>query len=178
MAGVHLATHLLNKLRIDPEGKHAAALLAKAGLLNAKTLPWVSGLTFAYAALFLTEGIGLSLQKRWAEWLTIVSTGSLIPFEAYELATHSSLAKLVLLAANLAIVVFLIWRIRRPTQLRSRQPGNSGMKSAGETISTLAFISVFIFGKDSKIIPVLRPPTGRHRSSIRATRTAVPSPLP
>ena len=33
--------------------------------------------SFVYAALFLTEGIGLWLAKPWAEWFTIIITGSL-----------------------------------------------------------------------------------------------------
>src|SRR4051812_35589624 len=41
--------------------------------------------TFLYAALFITEGIGLWMDQRWAEWLTIVSTAGLIPIEIYEL---------------------------------------------------------------------------------------------
>ena len=39
----------------------------------------------AYAALFATEGVGLWLQRVWAEYLTIVATSSFIPFEVYEL---------------------------------------------------------------------------------------------
>ena len=39
---------------------------------------------FAYAIVFSVEGIGLLLGSRWAEWLTVVSTGLLIPFEIYE----------------------------------------------------------------------------------------------
>ena len=36
---------------------------------------------FAYAALFITEGTGLLMRKRWAHWLTIIATlgGLVIP---------------------------------------------------------------------------------------------------
>jgi uncharacterized membrane protein (DUF2068 family) len=37
------------------------------------------------AALFLTDETGLLFRKRWAEWLTIVATNSLMPIEVYEL---------------------------------------------------------------------------------------------
>jgi len=60
----------------------------------------------------MTEGTGLSLRKRWAEYLTIVSTGLLIPVEIYELWKTPSILKGVLLFANIAIVVFLIWIVR------------------------------------------------------------------
>src|SRR5436853_218279 len=53
--------------------------------LDSQKLRLVACGTFLYAALFVTEGIGLWMDKRWAEWLTIVSTAGLIPIEIYEL---------------------------------------------------------------------------------------------
>jgi uncharacterized membrane protein (DUF2068 family) len=103
----------LNELRIDPGNKYAAALFTKVGLINGRNLGLLGGLTFAYAALFLTEGVGLFLKKRWAEWLTVVSTGSFVPLEIYELCQQLSWFKAVLLLANVAIVAFLIWRLRQ-----------------------------------------------------------------
>jgi len=45
---------------------------------------------FAYAALFATEGVGLWLQKRWAEYLTVIATTSFIPFEIWEIGRDVS----------------------------------------------------------------------------------------
>ena len=68
---------------------------------------------FVYAGLFLTEGTGLLLRKRWGEWVTVFITGSFLPFEIYELiAKKFSVFKLLLLIANAAVVVYLIWRLR------------------------------------------------------------------
>ena len=106
----------LDMLRIDPGNKYAASLLSKAGVLDDKKLEMVSALTFGYAAIFLTEGVGLFLQKRWAEWLTVFATGSFIPLEVYEIFKHVSAIKIVLLVGNVAIVWFLIYRLKRPKQ--------------------------------------------------------------
>lgn len=62
----------------------------------------------AYAALFATEGTGLWLRKTWAEWFTVVATGSLIPLELYETLHRFSGIKLATLLANVAIVVYLV----------------------------------------------------------------------
>jgi len=43
----------------------------------------------------LTEGVGLALRKRWAEYLTIIATSSLIPLEVYELIQHFSVMKIL-----------------------------------------------------------------------------------
>jgi uncharacterized membrane protein (DUF2068 family) len=65
-----------------------------------------------YGGLFLTEGIGLWLLKRWAMWFTVIITASFLPIEIYELAHHPSAGKAALLAVNLALVGYLIRRIR------------------------------------------------------------------
>ena len=65
-----------------------------------------------YSALFFTEGTGLALRKRWAEYLTVISTSSLLPLEIYELFVGSSAGKFVLLLVNLAVVAYLIYELR------------------------------------------------------------------
>ena len=75
--------------------------------------------TFFYSALFLCEGVGLALRRRWAEYLTIISTASLMPIEILEIHKSPSAAKVVLLLINLAVVVYLVRELRslhgRPT---------------------------------------------------------------
>jgi uncharacterized membrane protein (DUF2068 family) len=86
-------------------------------------LEWFSGLsvsrvhalrivTLAYAALFAVEGIGLWMQKRWAEWLTTIITASLMPLEAWELFFRPTIGKALILLANGAVVAYLIWHVR------------------------------------------------------------------
>ena len=103
-----------NNLRVDPSNRYLGALLAKLSLLDDKKLEALTGLTFAYSALFLTEGTGLFFEKRWAEYLTIIATASFIPIELYELFKNSSAVRFLLLALNAGIVVFLIVSLRRP----------------------------------------------------------------
>jgi uncharacterized membrane protein (DUF2068 family) len=69
--------------------------------------------TFIYSAVFFTEGIGLALRKRWAEYFTIITTSSLLPLEVYELAKHASIGKGFALVINLAVVFYLVLELRR-----------------------------------------------------------------
>jgi uncharacterized membrane protein (DUF2068 family) len=62
----------------------------------------------AYAALEATEMVGLWFNKRWAEYLTFVATVVLVPYEIYELSLRVSIFKVVVLAINLAIAVYLL----------------------------------------------------------------------
>lgn len=66
----------------------------------------------AYAALETVEAVGLTVQRRWAEYLTVIATGILIPYEAYEVIRHPSFFKVGALALNLAVVGYLTYRKR------------------------------------------------------------------
>ena len=69
--------------------------------------------SFVYAALFFTEGVGLWLGKRWAEWFTAIITLSLVPLEIYEIHRHVTAGKILVLLINIAVVVYLVLRIRK-----------------------------------------------------------------
>ena len=103
----------IDVLRVDPQNHYIHKLLDKVGVVDDRKLKELSVGTFLYSALFLTEGIGLTLRKRWAEYLTIIATASFLPFEIYEVAKRASAPKVVVLLANIAIVVYLILEVRR-----------------------------------------------------------------
>ncbi|WP_158883017.1 DUF2127 domain-containing protein [Rhodanobacter sp. L36] len=64
--------------------------------------------TLGYAVLFAIEGIGLWMGKHWAEWFTVIATGSLIPLEIYELLHRFGWIKLAVLVGNVVIIVYLV----------------------------------------------------------------------
>ena len=105
--------HWINLLRIDPDSHYVHRFLAKALNVNPHQLKELSAGTFLYSAIFLTEGTGLLLRKRWAEYFTIISTGLFIPLEVYELVRHVTPVKIVVMIVNVAIVVYLVLRVRR-----------------------------------------------------------------
>jgi uncharacterized membrane protein (DUF2068 family) len=104
-----------------------------------RALTWVEGLgaqkiqiflavTITYTAVVLTEGIGLWLRRAWAEWLTVIATSSLIPFELWELVTRPPGRRLaigVTLVLNLMIVWYLA-RLLRATTAQHHQQDPSG----------------------------------------------------
>jgi uncharacterized membrane protein (DUF2068 family) len=105
-------TRWIRALNMDPDNRYFQRVLSKGLGLDAKKLSLLTVGTFFYSALFLIEGVGLLLRKRWAEYFTAIITGSFVPIEIYELAKHFSPFKLVLLVANVAIVIYLVWRLR------------------------------------------------------------------
>lgn len=105
--------HWINVLRVDPDNRLIHRLLTHVLSVSPKQLRALGIGTFVFAALYLTEGTGLLLHKRWAEYFTIITTAGLIPLEIYEMTRHLTAAKVAVLALNIAIVVYLIMRIRR-----------------------------------------------------------------
>src|SRR5262249_11637117 len=100
-------------LRIDPHSHYLHWILEKLSNVDEKQLRELSVGTFFYAALFLCEGAGLALRKRWAEYLTIISTASLMPVEVLEIYKGPSAAKVILLLVNLGVVAYLVGELQR-----------------------------------------------------------------
>lgn len=103
----------IDLLRIDPQNHYIQNLVARIAKVDARKLKELSIGTFFYSGVFLTEGVGLALRKRWAEYLTILTTASLLPLEIYEIARRFSAAKIVILLVNIAVVVYLVNEVRR-----------------------------------------------------------------
>jgi len=103
---------LVGELGLNPGNRIVSRLLATISGLTPRRLEQLGVGSFVYAAVFLVEGVGLLLQKRWAEYVTTVVTGSLIPFEVYELAHEPSAAKVAGLVVNVLVVIYLVLRLR------------------------------------------------------------------
>jgi len=87
-------------------------------------ISWVSGLSskrlevlalgaFLYACLYTVEAVGLSLEKRWAEYLIAIATLLVVPFEVFALTRRVSLSRLAALSVNLAVAGYMIYRLRQ-----------------------------------------------------------------
>lgn len=108
-----IAEHWINMFRVDPHNHFIDLLLEKLAILDDRRLKELSIGTFVYAAVFLLEGVGLALRKRWAEYFTIITTSSLLPIEIYELARRVSIGRSIALLINVAVVAYLIYELRR-----------------------------------------------------------------
>lgn len=104
--------HWVMALRLDPGSRLIDLAWAKIASARSDQIKKIGIGSFVYAGLFLAEGTGLWLRKRWGEWLTVIITSSLVPVEVYEMYRHFSGAKVVVLLVNIAIVVYLVLHIR------------------------------------------------------------------
>jgi uncharacterized membrane protein (DUF2068 family) len=104
-------TKLAHRLSVDPNA-HYFRMFAERFMALSPKIPLITIGLFFYAALFTTEGVGLLMRKRWGEYFTVITTSAFLPLEGYEMIHRVSVVKGVVIALNLAIVVYLIWRLR------------------------------------------------------------------
>jgi len=114
------AFHLLHKdigdmleklayhLRFNPESRLINFLLVKSSILDERLLKRIVEVFFIYAGLDLVEGIGLYLEKTWAEYLTLTITASFLPWEVFEIFRKLTLIRVSLLALNLLVFFYLL----------------------------------------------------------------------
>src|SRR5215475_3548711 len=69
-----IANHIARRLELDPRHGWTHRLIDKLGHLKKHQVKVFGALAIGYAALEITEGVGLFRRKRWAEWLTVVAT--------------------------------------------------------------------------------------------------------
>lgn len=108
--------HVVDVLRIDPEGRLVGFLINHVGLINSHELKRAGVLSCLYAAVCVVEGTGLVLEKRWAEYFTVTLTALGLPWEVYELMEKFSPYKVGLLVINLAVLLYLLWILKKRRQ--------------------------------------------------------------
>lgn len=107
---------LAMRLRMDPEGRLVSFLLDSVDSLTQHRLKQIGLATFLYALVRVTEGVGLVLEKLWAEYLTVGVTVSFLPWELYEIFRQLDWIRFSLLVINVAVLVYLLWQLRRKRQ--------------------------------------------------------------
>ena len=100
-------TSLAISFNLDPDNKIISSLIEKADLLGNGTMIGITSVVFAIGVINCVEAIGLHYRQRWAEWLTVVATGILIPFELYEVMESISALKVTILVINIVVVYYL-----------------------------------------------------------------------
>jgi uncharacterized membrane protein (DUF2068 family) len=116
---------LVNHLRFNPESRLVNFVLEKATLVDDHMLRRIGAVVFIYAGLDLIEGIGLYLEKAWAEYLTLAITASFLPWEIFEVFRRVTPIRVGLLTLNALVLIYLlklvIGRQRREKSLPAAQ---------------------------------------------------------
>lgn len=99
---------LVDHLHFNSEWKLISFILDKAELLNDPLLRRIGVVAFCYSAISAVEGVGLYLEKIWAEYLVLAITASFLPWEIFEIFRRLTWIRVSLLAANLLVFFYLL----------------------------------------------------------------------
>lgn len=114
-----VVTHWIVDLRFDPESRFVNFILDKLSDVTPHRLKQISILIFCYAGMDILEGTGLILAKPWAEYLTLIVTASLLPWEFFEILRKPSWPKIVFTLLNIVVVLYLAAYLQR--RIRERK---------------------------------------------------------
>ena len=103
-----IAEEVVRNFHLNPANRYPRIFLHLAEKVTPSNLWPLAFGAAAYAALRFTEAYGLWRQRRWAEWLSVVSGIIYIPFEIWEIYRGITWLKLSMLVINLVVVSYLI----------------------------------------------------------------------
>ena len=108
-------------LQLNLQNRWIQKLVVKLGIVDQRELGLIVATTFFYSALLLTEGVGLLLQKVWAEYLTFIITASFIPIEVYEVIRRVTTSRVIILTVNILVAAYLAFRLHQRAMAKRRQ---------------------------------------------------------
>ena len=106
------ASDFVTRHGIDVGNRFVQAALARLIGVSGGQIITYAVVAIFYSVVLLVEATGLWLQKRWAEYLTSISTALLVPLEVYELYERFTWVRITILAINIFIVWYLFTRLR------------------------------------------------------------------
>jgi uncharacterized membrane protein (DUF2068 family) len=106
------AADFVTRHGIDIGNRFVHAALERLVGITSSQIVTFSVVAFFYSSVLLVEAVGLWLQKRWAEYLTAISTALLMPLEIYEIYERFTWVRVAILLINAFIVWYLATRLR------------------------------------------------------------------
>jgi uncharacterized membrane protein (DUF2068 family) len=105
--------HTAERLGLDPKGNWIKSLIEKVKKIHSQQ-DLIFGLAaLAYGVLEGAEAYGLWTRRVWGEWLTVLATSLLFIPELWELTKSATVVKVGALLVNVAVVAYLVLRLRR-----------------------------------------------------------------
>jgi uncharacterized membrane protein (DUF2068 family) len=98
--------------------------------LNVRELVAGASVLAFYATLFFTEGFGLLFDKLWAEWMVVISSGGLIPFELLEIYNRHGKLMILTFIGNVLIVLYLYHHVRNRIRLHREHAANQAQTNS------------------------------------------------
>ena len=103
-----VADRLTDMLHVNPDGRLSNLFFKAADRLTDKTLVVLAIGALVYSCVRFVEAYGLWHEREWAEWFALLSGCLYLPWEMISIIRHPHPYKWVVLAINLAIVLYML----------------------------------------------------------------------
>jgi uncharacterized membrane protein (DUF2068 family) len=120
----HAVEKLIEHLHLNVAGHFRSIFADTLEQLTNMRLWLLSTAALSYATVRAIEAYGLWHERPWAEWFAALSGAVYIPFEIMKLQRHVTWLGIALLAANVAIIAFML--MLRFHALRARRAAAKG----------------------------------------------------
>ncbi len=111
-----LALKIIGRLHLNPTKHYPTIFIDAASRVTDIRLWQLAWFALVYSTLRLVEAYGLWRERRWAEWVALVSGGIYLPIEIFEVIQRQSPFRIGTLAINLVVVVWLGYALRHPSR--------------------------------------------------------------
>ncbi len=109
-----VAVTIVRHLHINPASHYPRIFIEATHSLTNDRLRMLALLAFCDAVLRSIEAIGLWRNRDWGKWIGVATGAIYLPLEVMEIFRHATTLKMAALILNVAIVVYLLWLMRRP----------------------------------------------------------------
>jgi len=100
---------LVRHSHLNPARHYPRIFIEAAKRTNDSRLWFLASMAFIYSSARLVEAWGLWRLKSWAQWFAIVSGAIYIPIEVVEIIKRVTVLRVLVLAVNIFIVIYLIY---------------------------------------------------------------------
>jgi uncharacterized membrane protein (DUF2068 family) len=107
-----IAESLVFHLHLDPNTHYPHLFLQQASHVGDRQIWLFAIYAIFYSGLRWLEAYGLWFNLRWGRWVALISGGLYLPLELLEIAKHFSWLTLLVLLGNIAVLLYMAYKIK------------------------------------------------------------------
>ena len=110
-----IALEFISRLHLNPSKRYPTIFIDAASKMTDVRLWQLAWFALVYSTLRLIEAYGLWRERRWAEWVALLSGGIYLPIEIFEVIQKQSVFRVGTLVINLVVVGWMAYALKHPS---------------------------------------------------------------
>jgi len=109
-----IALKLISRLHLNPSKHYPTIFIDAASHVTDLRLWQMAWFALVYSTLRLIEAYGLWRERRWAEWVALVSGGIYLPVEIFEIIQRQTFFRVGTFLVNIVVVACMAYALLHP----------------------------------------------------------------